>query len=223
MKLSFSKESKKKLLKIKLLKTRIYTCKNNFNYSHVNTMESKLKKIFHIIYKFHISGKKILFLGTHTTLKNKIKHFFNNKQHSFIPQYFWAPGIITNPKVSFSYLKQKYMLTKNSSIKQLFSLKKIDLVVILNKTINITMLKELTLKNLPVITLNLNFNLADLHLTTYKIQNNYSFMKKTVRNNIFFIMINSALKKSKNYKTHCFQQNTKQSNLSFKKQQSNVL
>jgi hypothetical protein len=218
MKLSFLKQSKKKLLKIKLLKTKIYTCKNNFNYSHLNSVESKLKKIFHIIYKFHISGKKILFLGTSATLNNKIKHFFNNKQHTFIPQYFWASGIITNPKVSFYHLKQKYMLTKNSFIKPLFSLKKIDLVVILNKTINITILKELALKNLPIITLNLYFNLADLHLATYKIQNNYSFMTKTVRNNIFFIMLNLALKKSKSYKTSCFQQNTKQSNLSFKKQ-----
>jgi len=217
MKLSLLKESKTKFLKIKLLKTKIYKCTKNFNYSHLNSIESKLKKIFNIIYKFHILGKTILFLGTHANLNSKIKHFLKNKRHSFIPQYFWSPGIITNPKVSFYYLKQKYMLTKNNLIKPLFSLKKIDLVVILNKIINITILKELALKNLPTITLNLSGSLSDLHLATYKIQNNYSFMKKTIRNTILFTIINSVLKKSKAYKTHYSQQNIKQSNFSFKK------
>ena len=73
-----------KLLRLKLIKTKIP--KKNFitNYSKVENIEYRLKKVFQIIYKYHMNKKKILFLSSFFI--KKIKSILKNTSHTLLTQ-----------------------------------------------------------------------------------------------------------------------------------------
>ena len=197
MKITTLTKYKTKLLKLKLLKTKVYKNKKNFNYFLLKTMETRLKKALHVIYKFHIANKKILFIGTPLQLNSKIKQLLKHKKHNFIPESIWIKGIITNPKASFKHLLKQHINNRDKSSKFLFNLKnQIDLIVILNEKANLNALKESSLKQVPIISLDSNYDLTNLNLTTYKVIGNYRFVDKNVRNNLFFLLLSSLLKKA---------------------------
>ena len=197
MKITTLIKYKTKLLKLKLLKTKVYQNKKNFNYVLLKTMETRLKKAFHIIYKFHVANKKILFIGTPLELNYKIKQLLKYKKHSFIPESIWINGIITNSKASFKHLLKQHTGNNNKPSKFLFNLKnQVDLIVILNEKANLDALKESSLKQVPIISLDSNYSLSNSNLTTYKVIGNYTFVKKNIRNNLFFLLLSSLLKKA---------------------------
>ena len=73
MKIRKIKNHKNKLLKLKILQTEIYTksqYKNDINFENI---EYRLKKILHIIYKYNISNKRILFIGIPLDIYNTKK------------------------------------------------------------------------------------------------------------------------------------------------------
>lgn len=203
MKITTLKKYKTKLLKLKLLNTKTHKNQKNFNYLLLKNIENRLKKILNIVYKFHIANKKILFIGTPLKLNNKITQIFKNKKHNFIPQFIWTNGIITNSKPSFKYLIKQYTINKNKTSKFLFNFKnQADLIVILNEYSNLTILKEGFSKRIPVILLNANYNFFSSDLSIYKTTGNYSFTKKTIRNNIFFLLISAIFKKAEKWKNN---------------------
>ena len=201
MKITTLKKSKTKLLKLKLLKTKIYKNEKNLDYLLLKGLEIRLKKILHIIYKFHIANKKILFIGTPLRLNYQIKQILKNKKHSFIPESVWMSGIITNSKPSFKHLIKQNAVNKNKTSKFLFTLKsQTDLIVVLNENLNLTALKESSLKRVPTISLNVSYNSSNSDLAIYKAMGNYNFTKKTIRNNLFFLLLSSVLKKAEQHK-----------------------
>lgn len=211
MKITTLTKYKTKLLKLKLLKTKVYKNKKNFNYVLLKTIETRLKKALHIIYKFHVANKKILFIGTPLQLNNKIKQLLKHKKHSFIPTSIWMSGIIANSKASFKHLSKRYTRAHDKSSKFLFNLKnKIDLIVILNEKTNFNALKESSLKRVPIISLDSNYSLSNFNLTTYKVIGNYTFVKKNIRNNLFFLLLSSLLKKAEVLRKKQIQRNLKQ-------------
>lgn len=197
MKLSILQKHKTKLFKLKILNTKIHKSQKNFDYLLFTDMETRLKKILHIIYKFHAANKKILFVGTPLKLNNQIKQLLRGKKHSFIPESIWMSGIITNASSSFKYLIKRHAINNDKTSKLLFSLKnQADLIVVLNESFNITALAESSLKRVPTISLNTTYNVTDLNLSTYKVPGNYSFNEKKIRSNIFFLFLGSLLKKA---------------------------
>ena len=197
MKITTLTKYKTKLLKLKLLKTKVHKNKKNFNYILLKALETRLKKALHVIYKFHIANKKILFIGTPLQLNNKIKQLLKHKKHSFIPESVWVNGIITNSKASFKYLLKRHTVNNDKSSKFLFNLKnQVDLIVILNEKANLNALKESSLKRVPIISLDSNYGLSNFNFTTYKVIGNYSFVKKNIRDNLFFLLLSSLLKKA---------------------------
>lgn len=62
MKITTLNRHKTKLLRLKLLKTKVYKHEKNFNYLLLKNMETQLKKVLHIIYRFHIANKKFFLL-----------------------------------------------------------------------------------------------------------------------------------------------------------------
>lgn len=214
MKITILKKYKTKLLKIKLLKTKAYKTEKNINYLILKNMETRLKKILHIIYRFHMANKKILFIGTPVKLDNKIKQLLTNKKHSFIPESVWMNGIISNSKPSFKHLIKQYALNKNKTSKFLFNLKnQTNLIVVLNESSNLTALKESGLKRIPTISLNGNYNALNFNsLSTYGAIGDYSFTNKQIRNNFFFLLLGSTLKKAERAKKHQTQLVKKQKN-----------
>ena len=76
-----------KLLKFKLIKTKIY--KKNYitkNLFKIEAIEYRLKKALQIIYKFHLSGKKILFVGD--CIDFSLNKLLCGTKHFFIPTFF---------------------------------------------------------------------------------------------------------------------------------------
>jgi hypothetical protein len=160
-------------------------------------MEARLKKVLQIIYKFHIANKKILFIGTPLKLNIQIKQLLKSKKHSFIPESVWVSGIITNTNPSFKHLLNQHSVNYNKNSKFLFNLKnQVDLIVILNEKTNLVALEESSLKRIPTISLNASYNLSTPNLSTYKVEGDFRFVKKTVRNDLFLTLLGSVLKKA---------------------------
>ena len=201
MKITTLKKYKTKLLKLKLLKTKIYKNEKNFDYLLLKDIEVRLKKILHIIYRFHVADKRILFIGTPLKFNPQIRQLLKNKKHSFIPESVWMSGIITNSKPSFKHLIKQHAVDKSRTSKFLFTLKnQADLIVVLNEDSNLTALKESSLKRIPTISLNISYNFPNSDLSTYKAMGDYNFAKKTIRNNLFFLLLSSVLKKAEQCK-----------------------
>lgn len=201
MKVVNLKKYKTKLLRLKLLKTKIYRNEKKFDYMLLKSMETRLKKALHVIYKFHMANKKILFIGTPLKLNNQIKQLLKYKKHSFLPESVWMNGIITNSKPSFKHLLKRHAIHNDKTSKFLFNLKnQTDLIVVLNENVNSAALKESLLRRVPTISLNVNYNLSDSRFSTYKIAGDYSFAKKAVRNNLFFLLLNAVLRKAEQLK-----------------------
>ena len=57
MKITETYKHRTKLLKLELLKTKIYKKDENFTYLSLKNLETRLKKALNIIYKFHIMNK----------------------------------------------------------------------------------------------------------------------------------------------------------------------
>ena len=185
-----------KLLKLKLLKTKMHKNQKNFDYLLLKNMETKLKKALHVIYKFHATNKKILFIGNSFKLNSRIKQLLKNKKHKLIPESIWMNGIMTNAKFSFKHLKKQHALKNDKTSKVLFNLKnQTNLIIVLNEKRNLTPLMESSLKRIPTVSLNTNYNITNFNLSTYKAPGDYTFTKQKVRDNIFFTLLNSLLKK----------------------------
>lgn len=214
MKITTLHKYKTKLLKLKLLKTKIYKSQKNFDYLLLKNMETRLKKALHIIYRFHAANKKILFIGTPIELNSQTRQLLKDKKHSFVPESVWMNGIITNSGPSFKHLLKQHAISSNKTSKFLFNLKnQANLIVVLNEKFNITALEESSLKRIPTISLNANFNLLNSALSTYKVSGEYSFVKKKTRNNVFFLLLNSLLKKAEVVRKSQIEINTKRKKL----------
>ena len=223
MKLIVLHKYKTKLLKLKLLKTKVHESQKNFDYLLLKNMETRLKKILQIIYRFHVANKKILFIGTPTKLSNQIKQLLKNKKHSFIPESIWMSGIITNAGSSFKHLVKQHAISNNKTSKFLFNLKnQADLIVTLNEKVNMTALVESSLKQIPTISLNATYDLANLNLSTYKVPGNYTFTEKKIRDNIFLLLLSSLLKKAEIMREKYIQVNTRRKKLNRINSKKNV-
>jgi ribosomal protein S2 len=197
MKITKLNKHRTKLLKLKLLKTKIYKNQTNFNYMLLKDIEARLKKALHVIFRFHVANKKILFIGTPIKLNSQIKQLLKDKKHSFIPELIWMNGIVTNSNPSFKHLLKRHAIDSDQTSKFLFNLKnQTDLIVVLNEKLNLTALEESSLKRVPTISLNSNYGLSNIDLSTYKVGGDYNFNKKETRNNLFFLLLSSVIKKA---------------------------
>ena len=191
-----------KLFSLKLLKTKIYTEKK-LNTIKIKMLKLSFKKAFHIIYKFHIMNKKILFVGTPIKENKQIKQLLKNTTHTFLPKSVWIDGAISNSSSIIKHLFKRHKL-KNLSKKKstvLFRLnRKYDLIVILNNSLNKTALKESLNKRVPIISVNYYLNSLSFNPSTYKILDNFNSDRNKTRNHYFYTILNTIFKKAKKNK-----------------------
>jgi ribosomal protein S2 len=188
-----------KLLKISIIKTQLYK-KLNTHFLNLNDIIFRLKQALQIIYKYHINNKKILFVGFPNKINLKFNTIIQNTKHVLIPNSFWINSLITNPKKCVKNLLPKHKLMNKEILRNLFLLKsKVDLVVILNSSMTQKIINESYRSKLPVIYLNNNLNIFDSR-PTYKIPGNNTFSMKNSRNNFFYSIIFSLLKKAEQNK-----------------------
>jgi ribosomal protein S2 len=192
---------KNKLLKLKLIKTKIYKKKDHLINTRIEDIEYRLKKALHVIYKYHINNKRILFIGVPVHTDKETKSLINSTKHTFIPESTWINGIITNKVSCFKYLSENTKAIANKSSKLLFKLKnKSDLIVVFDEVTDKDALNEGYLARIPVISLNCDLNLLK-NKSTYKVPGNFKFTKKKVRNDFFFSILKATFKKANQLKS----------------------
>jgi ribosomal protein S2 len=192
---------KNRLLKLKLIKTKMYKKPNRSINTQIEDVEYRLKKALHVIYKYHMNNKKILFIGVPVRTDKETKSVINNTKHTFLPKSAWVNGVITNKASCFKYLLQNPKASVNRSPKLLLKLEdRSDLVVVFDKTADKDALNEIYLARIPVISLNCDLNLLK-NKSCYKIPGNFQFTEKKVRNDFFFSILKATFKKADQLKS----------------------
>jgi ribosomal protein S2 len=161
MKIKKISNNKNKLLKLKILQTKIYNKKHYSENIGIEEIEYRLKKILNIIYKYNTSNKSILFLGIPINI-NKLKKLTKNSKHTFISSNLYIKGTLQNKK-SFT-----------NKISKLLSKKNIDLIVIFDETSNIDIINEGYITKIPTVTLNSDLNIQ-FKKPSYKVPGNFNF------------------------------------------------
>lgn len=195
MKIKKVTKRKNKLIYLNILKTKTYDTSQLSNIKN-STKQTELyfKKAAQILYKYNISGKRILFLGFPASFQSVLK----NTKHVLIPESNWLNGLITNQILRFNYSLTKQQKRLPFKIVQLLLelKKKIDLVVVFNLNNNISAVNESYSARIPIIGSYTNFGLQT-DKVTYKVTNNFKLVNDNFLNSNFFIsMIKLILKKS---------------------------
>lgn len=196
MKIKKISQRRNKLVKLKLIQTKIYTKKQDLENIKIEDIEYRLKKICYLIYKYNVFNKRILFVGLPFNITLSLQKLIKNTKHIFIPSSIWLSGAISNKNTNFSNLLKSKSTTKNQISELLFQLKKnIDLVIIINdsNTSN-EVLNESYVAKIPVIILNTNLNIC-FDKPSYKVPGNFEFVNKKTRNNLFYSLLVSILRK----------------------------
>jgi ribosomal protein S2 len=190
MKLKSTVKNKNKLLKLKLIKTKIY--KKNYSFANlkIEDIEYRLKKGLEIIYKYHVNGKKILFVSSSSAIEIAIKNLLKNTKHIFMPDYLWLNGTIINKQPLFSKSQEKNLRETTLKFK-----KNNNLTVILDKEIKNHIITESFKTKTPVIFLGNSLNIFDIK-SNYKIPGNFLLAKKKIRDNFFLALLENTLKKA---------------------------
>lgn len=209
MKIEKKLKYKNKLLKLKLLQTKIFEKKHHLNNITLEDIEYRIKKALHVIYKYHFNDKKILFVGDGISIYNNIRLLLKNSKHVWIPESVWVNGMLTNPSANFKHVTKNRKTINNDLSKILLKLKKkSDLVVVLNHSTNINVLKESYRTKIPVIFLNNSLNILDSR-PSYKIPGTFKFSQKKIRNTFFYSILAATIKKASQIKLN--QQNLRPS------------
>lgn len=195
MKINKIKSYNYKLLKLKLIKTKVYK-KNHNNFIKIEDITNRLKKSLHIIYKYHVNNKKILFIGTPISIDKKFRKVIQNTRHILVPESLWMNGLITNQFSCFNYLSKNKKPINNKISEILFKIKnKSDLIVILNSQYNENALEEGYIARTPVISINCDLDITD-DKSSYKIPGNFQFKKKKIRDSFFYSLLTVIIKKA---------------------------
>jgi ribosomal protein S2 len=200
MKIRKIKKFQYTLLKLNLIKSQVYKKKIQKN-DHDDVLNLKtefielhLKRALQVIYKYHMSHKKILFIGIPQNFQKKFSKILKTTKHVAISQSIWINGILSNRYAIFRYLylkrrkniKKKNWL-QNKIIYFLISvIKQPDLIVIFNQNLEKNALNETYKLKLPIVTLdnNLYFNTKP----SYKVPGNFQELYKKTQHAIFLIL-----------------------------------
>lgn len=187
------KKYNNKLVQLQVLK--LYYQKNNSRTS-LKQIEVHLKKISNIIYKYHITNKKILFVG----FPKSFSAILHDTKHLSIPESIWFNGMLTNRTMNTSspqtFTKKQMRLPVNIHQLLLRLKKKLDLVIVYNLNNKDTAVEESYITRIPVITISKDLNILDSN-ATYKAPGNYSFIdEKRINNNVFYSIIKTTLSRA---------------------------
>jgi hypothetical protein len=206
MKIKKIEKQNNKLIQMQILKA--YYKKKSVNFkNNLNQIKIHLNKISNIVYKYHITDKKILLLGFPTSFIKTIE----NTKHILIPEFLWFNGMLNNR------INEKNNMPLNT-FKLIRKLKrKVDLIIIANFSEKATAIKESYISRIPVITMNKKLNILNFK-TTYNLVGNYNRISdKMELNNLFFSFIKTTLNRAKKSKKVKIYKNLKTLKQNYKK------
>lgn len=191
MKIKKNKASIYKLLKLQALKLHLKNkAKVTEGSAHIRT--THFNKISNIIYKYHKSKKKILFLGFPANFKDVLK----NTKHKVVPEFLVFHGLLSKQENLSKITKTKSKKLSLSTLKLLLQIKKLDLVVIYNQNSKSTAIQESYIARIPTITL--SKKLTFRNKTTYESLGNYELLNdKHENNNFLFSFLKTILARAK--------------------------
>lgn len=189
------KKYNSKLIQLQILKLYYQKNKNNSKTS-LKQIEIHLNKISNIIYKYHLTNKKILFVG----FPKSFSDILRGTKHLLVPESIWFNGMLTNRTINPSNpqtLSKKQMRIPVSIHQLLLRLKKrLDLVIVYNLDSKATAVEESYLARIPVITISKDLDITDSN-ATYRAPGNYSFInERKVNNNVFYSIIKTTLSRA---------------------------
>jgi len=179
------------LLKLKLIKTKMYLKQESYTNLKIEDVECRLKKGLQVIFKFHASRKKIIFVGNLSSAEETaVKKMLKNTIHVFVPEYLWLNGRILNSKVSSASFSKRSLVHETSRLKN-----NNYLTVVFNSSIS-----DITIENYksktPTIVLSNHLDIFDVTFS-YKILGNLTMGNKKVKSHLFLILLQSFLIKFK--------------------------
>jgi hypothetical protein len=194
----------KQLLKLHLLKSRIYEQpikKTNFNDLidlNLDQILVGIKKALQIIFQYHQTEKRILFIGLPYKLESTINQL---TRHSAISNSLNIQGFISNN--NFKVLKENKNLNpeslKNYSKFLLPKLTKTpDLVVLFDHEKSKNILSEAWVGKVPVIIFDSNLDPQDTFSHNfYAVKGNFKTILTTSDKNIFLVSLNFLFRKKR--------------------------
>lgn len=204
------------LLKLKLIKTKMYLKKESYPNLKIEDVAFRLKKGLQVIFKFHASRKKILFVGNLSSKEETaVKKMLKNTRHVFVPEYLWSNGRILNNKVSPSYIPKCSLAYEISRLKN-----NNHLTILLNSSKSDIKIENYKAKT-PTIVLSNNIDIFDV-TSSYKILGNFIMSNQKVKSHLFLILLQSFLRKFtrvlvRNKKLKSLRQKFRSSNNKFRK------
>lgn len=195
MKIKKITNRKNKLIHLNILKSTQHKKFQLSNFkNNTKRTELYLKKALQVIYRYHIFGKRILFLG----FPLKFQSILKKTKHILVPDSSWLNGIITNQILRFNYsLTKQQQRLPFKVVKLLLQLKKkIDLIVVFDLNKNFNAIDESYVSRIPVIGVSENSNICDEKIT-YKILSEFKLIDSKIATGNFFVsMIKMVLKKA---------------------------
>lgn len=184
-----------KLVKLQILKMGSERANCNFE-TNLKQIEIHLNKISNILYKYHVTNKRILFLGFPAHFSKTLRE----TKHILVPEFIWFNGMLSNRSLESMGTTEKTQLPKNIFSLLLKLKKKIDIVVIHNLNTKNTAVQESYLARIPVITLTHRLDILNCK-TSYDSFGNYSLKNEKMKNNnFFFSFLKTTLERAKRAK-----------------------
>lgn len=190
---------KHKLFKYNLLKLQVYSKKTScdgeiFLNNWLDQIEAYLKQVLKIIFEYHASQFRILFIGFPVICKMKQLKLIHFTNHSFITEKSWISGIFRNRFSILTYLKLMQSQNFSKSLQLLLNVKKKPhLVVVLNKKLEASIINEFYKAGIPILSFDWDF--LKTPKVVYKALGNYYFVEKKLKLTFFFLFY-SLLKKT---------------------------
>ena len=192
----------KQLLKLHLIKLKSYEPsikKTSFNDSvnvNLNQILADIKKALKIVFQYHQTKKRILFIGFPYKLELKINHLTN---HVAVPFNFNLQGFISNSNSKFlngTKLSSRAWLKKNLKVLLPKLTRKPDLIVLFEHEKDKSIMTESWNAKIPLIVFKSNCDLRNLNDgSVYIVRGNFhNTLSTSDKKNIFFIGLNFLFK-----------------------------
>ena len=177
------------LLKLQLIKTKMYLKKESYPNLKIEDVACRLKKGLQVIFKFHANRKKILFVGNLSSAEETaVKKLLKNTRHVFMPKYLWLNGSILNNKILPAYISKRSLVHETSGVGN-----NNHLTVLLNSSMSDIKIENYKAK-IPTIVLSNHLDIFD-NTFSYKILENLVMGNKKVKSHLFLILLKSFFRK----------------------------
>lgn len=167
----------------------------------------RLKNALRILFRYHINGKRILFVGSTEGMCYEIFTWLKKTKHYIIPSLAWLGGVISNLKENTSF-KKMYDKEKNkfngSEIEKFTRIKnKSHIILAFDEIVDKEIVVEISRQKIPFITFNSALNAHD-QSSDYKVRGDFTHPYNVNSKNLLVDLLQSFIKKSKNIKKYCF-------------------